>query len=314
MLYFDQTKGVTMGIPIKLTFVLLVLSSVAVSAPQEGVVEGTVEPSGVSAQVSAVRDGGTVATVLAGGAGGEFRLPLAAGTYTITVSAPVYSFPIRLENVVVRPGETTVLPSVLIVEGSGKAVLAGRVIPPLRDSEVKLIYKGKELAASRIDQEGRYEFRDLPAGRYEVQATAQGHAQDVAPVMIPENQRVRQNAVLLPIVATDGVDWAAGNIRATGVGSRPTDVASAASARAMAQRAALADGQRYLLRIIKQIKIDGGRSVGSTMASGNFSERIQGFVKGYRLVSERELGDGRIEVMLELPLTGPSGLSRVIAE
>jgi len=302
-----------MGIFINTMLIALILYSSALSAPQEGVVEGAVEPSGASAQVSAVRDGGAVATAQAGPEG-KFRLPLAAGTYTIMVSAPVSSFPIRLENVVVKPGETTVLPSVLIVPGSGKAVLAGRIIPPLPDGEVKLIREGQERAASRIDREGRYEFRNLPAGRYEVQATAPGHAPDVAPVTIPENQRVRQDAVLLPIVATDGVDWAAGKIRATGVGSRPKDAANAASARAMAQRAALADGQRNLLRIIEQIKISGGRSVGSAMASGNYSERIQGFVKGYTVVSERELGDGRIEVMLELPLTGPSGLSRVIAE
>lgn len=303
-----------MRIPIKLILIVFVLSSAALSAPQEGIVEGTVEPPGASAQLSAVREGRTVATVQAGGKDGKFRLLLAAGTYTIMVSAPVSSFPIRLENVVVKPGETIVLPSVLIVPGSGKAVLAGRVIPPRPDSKVKLIHEGKERAASRIDQEGRYEFRDLPAGEYEVRATAPGHAEDVAPVKIPENQRVRQNAVLLPIVATDGVDWAAGKIRATGVGSPPQNAENAAAARAMTQRAALADAQRNLLRIIEQIRIDGGRSVGSMMRSGNVSERIQGYVKGYTVVSERELGDGRLEVILELPLTGPSGLSRVIAE
>ena len=303
-----------MGIPIRTILIVLVLYSAALSAPQEGVVEGAVEPPGALAQISAVRESTAVATVQAGVKDGKFRLPLAAGTYTITVSAPVSSFPIRLENVVVKAGETTALPSVLIVPGSGKAVLTVRIITPRPDSEVKLIHEGKERAASRIDQEGRYEFRDLPAGEYEVRATAPGHAQDVAPVTIPENQRVRQNAVLLPIVATDGVDWAAGKIRATGVGSRPTDAANAASARAMAQRGAIADGQRNLLRMIEQIKIDGGRSVGSLMASGKYSERIQGFVKGYKVVSERELGDGRIEVILELPLTGPSGLSRYIAE
>jgi len=32
------------------------------------------------------------------------------------------------------------------------------------------------------------------------------------------------------------------------------------------------------------------------------------------VVSERDLEGGRIEIMLELPLTGPSGLSRAIAE
>jgi hypothetical protein len=50
------------------------------------------------------------------------------------------------------------------------------------------------------------------------------------------------------------------------------------------------------------------------MGTRSGAERIQGFLKGYRVVSEREREDGRIEIILELPLTGPAGLSRYIAE
>jgi hypothetical protein len=184
-----------MRIPITTIFILLVLSSVAVTTPQEGAVEGMFDPPGSSAQVSAVQDGKTVKQVRAGGHNRRFRLGLAAGTYTIIVSAPVSSFPVRLDNVVVKAGETTTLTPVLLVPGSGKAVLAGRIIPPRPDSEVKLIHEGKERAAARTNQEGRYEFKELPAGSYEVRATAPGHADDAAPVVIPENQRVQQTAV-----------------------------------------------------------------------------------------------------------------------
>ncbi len=297
-----------------LILVLFVLTSVAMSATQEGAVEGTLIPPGASAQVSAIREGNTIATVRAEGQDGKFRLTLAAGTYTITVSAPVSSFPIRLDNVVVKPGETTLLPPLRIVPGSGKAVLAGRIIPPRPDSEVRLIYEGKERAAVHTDQEGRYEFKELPAGTYEVRAKAPGHADDIAPVVILENQTVQQTAVLFPIVATDGVDWTAGKIRATGVGSPPPNAENAGQARAMAQRAALADAQRNLLRTVEQIKIDGERSVRTIMRSRNAAERIQGFLKGYTVVSERELEGGRVEIVLELPVTGPAGLSRYITE
>lgn len=194
---------------------------------------------------------------------------------------------------------------------SGKAILTGRIIPPSPDSEIKLIYEGKERASVRTDREGKYEFKELPAGAYEVRATAPGHADDIAPVVIPENQTVRQIAVLFPIVAVDGVDWAAGKIRAIGVGLPPPN---AGAPRAMAQRAALADAQRNLLRTVEQIKIDGERNVRTIMRNRNVAERIQGFLKGYTVVSERELEGGRIEIMLELPLTGPAGLSRYIAE
>jgi hypothetical protein len=307
-------KEGAMRIPVTLILILVVLLSIAGGASQEGTVEGTFVPADASAQVSALQEGRVIATTHAAEQKGRFRLPLAAGTYTIMVSAPVSSFPIRLEGVVVRAGAATTLPPLLIMPGSGKAVLEGRVIPPLPDSEITLLSGGKERAAARTDREGRYEFRELPAGAYEVRASAPGHAADAAPVVIPENQRVHQTAVLLPIVATDGVDWAAGKVRASGVGSPPKDAGNAAAVRAMTQRAALADAQRNLLRNVEQIKIDGNRSVGTIMRTGNGAERIQGYLKGYTVVSERELQDGRIEIILELPLTGPAGLSRYITE
>jgi hypothetical protein len=295
-------------------FLFLILSTPAVSAQQDGSVEGVVEPPDAPAQISAVRDGSTVATTRPETPGGTFRLQLPAGIYAIVVSSPVSSFPIRLDTITVSSGKKTVLPTLLILPGSGRAVLSGSVFPPQPDSEVALYAGGKERAAARTDREGRYEFRELPAGEYEVRASAPGHIQDRAPVTIPENQRVRQTSVLLPIVATDGVDWAAGRIRATGTGDRPQNAENAAQARAMAQRAAIADGQRNLLRMVEQIRVDGQRSVRSIMSTGSGSERIQGFIRGAAVVSEQQFEDGRIEVIMELPLTGPRGLSRILIE
>jgi hypothetical protein len=303
-----------MRLPIKLVLIVLVLTASAAGAPQQGSIEGTLAPRGAAAEIAAQKGGVSVAVVQAKGEAGKFRIPLAPGTYTILVSAPVSSFPIRLDNIVVRPGVATVLPELLIVPGSGKAVLSGRVIPPLPGSEIRLIQEGRERAAARTDREGRYEFRELPAGEYELRATAPGHAEDIAPVTVPENQRVRQTAVLFPVSAVDGVDWAAGKIRATGVGSPPQNAANAAQARAMTERAAMAAAQRNLLRIVRQITIGNGRTVGNFMETLSGAERIEGFLKGYRVVSERELPDGSIETVLELPLTGPAGLSRYLGE
>jgi hypothetical protein len=299
---------------ITLIFILVVLSSLVGAAAQEGAVEGTFVPSDATAQVSAIQEDKVIAMTRAGERGGTFRLPLAAGTYTIIVSAPVSSFPIRLDGVVVKSGATTMLPPLLIMPGSGKAVLEGRVIPSRPDSDITLFSEGKERARLRTDREGRYEFRELPAGTYEVRASAPGYSADMAPVVIPENQRVQQTAVLLPIVATDGVDWAAGKVRASGVGSPPKDGENAGAVRAMTQRAALADAQRNLLRTVEQIKVDGSRTVGTIMRSRAGAERIQGFLKGYTIVHEQELDGGRIEIILELPLTGSAGLSRYLAE
>ncbi len=292
----------------------MVLSSAVVGWAQDGLVEGTLDPPDATAQVSAIREGSTIATVSAGGHGGKFKLAVKAGTYTIMVSAPVSSFPIRFDSIVVNPGETTTLPPVLIVPGSGKAVLSGRITPPRTNGEVQLIQEGKERATTRSDQDGRYEFRGLPAGEYEVRATAPGYAEDIAPVTIPENQRVRQTSVLLPVTPIDGVDWTAGKIRAVGVGSPPQNAGNLAAGRAMTERAAMVDAQRNLLRIVEQIRIDKQRSVKDVMATGKGVQRIQGYLSGFKVVSERELSDGRIEVILELPLKGPAGLQRYLSE
>jgi hypothetical protein len=50
------------------------------------------------------------------------------------------------------------------------------------------------------------------------------------------------------------------------------------------------------------------------MRSKNVAFKIEGFLKGYTIVSERELENGKFEVVLELPLTGPAGLTRYITE
>ncbi|HYA85746.1 MAG TPA: carboxypeptidase-like regulatory domain-containing protein [Nitrospirota bacterium] len=298
----------------KLIFIPLLLSLVACHAKQEGAVEGTIVPPDASAQVSANLEGKTIATVRANGQDGKFRLGLAAGTYTITVSTSASPLPVRLDGVIVKPGETITLPPFQLAPPSGKAALVGRIVPPQPDGEIKLIYEGKERASVHADREGKYEFKELPAGTYEIRASAPGHADDVAPVVIPENETVRQTDVLFPIVAINGVDWAAGKIRATGIGLTPPNAANASAARAMAQRAALADAQRNLLRTVEEIKIDNDRKVSTIMQNRAVATRIQGFLKGYTVVSERELEGGRYEIILELPLTGTAGLSRYITE
>ncbi len=66
-------------------------------------------------------------------------------------------------------------------EPTGKGVIAGRVVgadtgAPLRRAQVRL--SSAELRGGRVamtDGDGRYEFRDLPAGRYQVSASKAGY-------------------------------------------------------------------------------------------------------------------------------------------
>ena len=294
--------------------VLVILVLFACHTKQDGTIEGTVVPAGTVASISALQGGKNILTVNAAGQDGKFKLALAAGSYTVSVSTPNSPYPLQLNDVVVKHRETTILPPIELMAPAGKSVLTGKVIPPRPDGEVKLIYGGKERAAAHTDSEGRYEFKELPAGMYEVRATAPGHAEDVSRVIIPENQNVEQTAFLLPIISIDGVDWVAGKIRATGTGLPPQNAANDSVRRAMAERAALADAQRNMLRTIEQIKIDTDRNVKDAMRSKNIATKIEGFLKGYTVVSEREGEGGKIEVVLELPLTGPAGLSRYLTE
>jgi hypothetical protein len=294
--------------------VLVAFVAFSCQTKQDGVLEGIVAPLNSGAKITAMQAGNPVSTIDANIQDGKFRMALAAGVYDISIAAPSAPFPMSFPGIRVEPGKTTTLPAIDLTPAAGKANLSGKILPPSPGSEVKLIYEGKERAAMHTDSEGKYEFTELPAGTYVLRASAPGHAEDDAQVVVSENQKTEQNAVLFPIMPIDGVDWAAGKIRATGVGMPPRDAANDSVRHAMAQRAALADAQRNMLRTIEQIRLDDKHDVKTAMRGKNFSEKIQGFLKGYVVISEHQSADGTIEVVLELPLTGPNGLSRYITE
>jgi hypothetical protein len=307
-------KEVIMRTFCKIMLVLVAFSLSACQTKQDGALEGMVTPANSNAKITALQAGKPVSAVDANIQDGKFRMALAPGMYDISVTAPAAPFPMSFPGIRIEPGKTITLPPVELAPATGKANLSGKVFPVVPNSQVKLIYEGKERAAVHTDPEGKYEFTELPAGTYVLQASAPGHAEDAAQVVVAENQKAEQNAVLFPITTIDGVDWAAGKIRSTGVGIPPQNAANSTVRHAMAQRAALADAQRNMLRTIEQIRLDDKHDVKTAMRRKDFSEKIQGFLKGYAVISERESADGKIEVVLELPLTGPAGLTRYVTE
>jgi hypothetical protein len=290
----------------------LLLTSLYLSSchsKQDGAIEGAICPSGTSAQITAVRDGKNIQTSSAGMQDGKFKFVLAAGAYTIKVSAADSPFPLHMNNIIVKSGETTELPPIELTAPSGTGGLSWKIIPPRPDIELKLIYEGEERAAIHADCEGKYEFKELPAGAYIVQGNTPGHADDAVPVLITDNQKTEQNAVLLPIVAVDGVACVAGKILATGYGMTPQNTSNGAVRREMAKRASLADAQRNMRNTIIKIRIDANQSLKTALRSKNVALNSEGFLKGYTTVSDRELEDNKFEVVLELPLIGPAGLT-----
>lgn len=65
---------------------------------------------------------------------------------------------------------------------------------------------------------------------------------------------------------------------------------------------------------MEQVRIDRAKTVKDVLADANVVVRIQGYIQGCASVSDRDLGNGLIEVELELPLNGPAGLKRLLSE
>lgn len=289
----------------------LILSS-SCEPREEGAVEGAVVPPSPGARVTISRAGLAVKATDASATDGTFRIVLAPGKYDVAVNIPGVAYPINFSAIDIDPGKTTTLPPIAAAERSGTAVLTGTVTPAGPGTRVILEYEGKERAAVNA-ADGRYEFTGLAPGKYRLQAVSPGYAADIADVLLSDGSNARQNVKLLYVTSLDGIDWNRGVIRATGKGLYPLNAPNATVRHEMAKRAALSDAERNLLKMIGRIKTDPGHDLGSTMNSGSFAVRIQGFVKSYSVIQERQLNDG-LEIELELPLTGPGGLTRYLVE
>jgi hypothetical protein len=99
-----------------------------------------------------------------------------------------------------------------------------------------------------------------------------------------------------------GVSWAGQVVRATGAGAPDMKAANPAQARLGAERAALVDAMRNLLAQVKGVSIDGTRKMGDLMAKDEVRARVEGIVKGYKIVGKRYFSDSGVEVDIEVPL------------
>jgi Carboxypeptidase regulatory-like domain len=279
---------------------------------QEGSVEGSVIPPSPGVRVTISQSGKTVSAIEADKKDGTFRVALAPGRYDISVIAPSSPFPVNFQSVSVDPGKTASLPPVRLAQLSGTASLSGTVLPVGRNIRVTLLSEGQERATINASPEGKYEFTALSPGNYTLQATAPGYAGDRVAVQIAEDHPASQNMRLLYVTPIDGIDWGHEVIRAKGKGIYPANVGNRTAMHEMAKRAALTVAERNLLLAAEQIKLDPEHDLKSIMTGSIFAVRISGFLKGYKIVGERDVDNG-VEVELELPLTGPGGLTGYIS-
>jgi len=295
---------------IVLCFLLL---SGACHKQQESAIEGSVVPPCPGVHITIIQSGKTVRTADANAQDGKFRIALVPGRYDISISTPSSPFPASFIGITVDRGKTSMIPSVEIAQRSGSATLSGTVLPAPTGSTVTLLYEGRERAVMNTAPDGKFEFTGLSAGTYTIMASSPGYESDKTEARIFEDRNASLNMRLLFISEISGVDWGRETIRARGRGMYPANITNHTVMHEMAKRAALSDAERNLLAVVEQIKLDPNHDVRSFMTENRFTAKISGFLKGFSIVSEQEVNGG-VEVELELPLTGISGLTRYLTD
>ena len=117
-------------------------------------------------------------------------------------------------------------------------------------------------------------------------------------------------AVCLADTAEAATDWDGGRIRAEGTGIAPARTVSAAQARALARRAAIADAYRQLAEQIQGVAVDASTTVEDMMVTNDsVRTHVSALVRGARIVEEKALRDGAYTVTLEVPVFGVSSLA-----
>jgi hypothetical protein len=100
-------------------------------------------------------------------------------------------------------------------------------------------------------------------------------------------------------------DWTTGMVTAKGIGIPSKNPVSALQAKEMAKSAAWAVALRNLLEVVKGVRVDSTTTVNNFVTTNDeVRTRVEGMVKGAKLVKEQEMPDGSFETTVEMKLTG----------
>jgi hypothetical protein len=101
------------------------------------------------------------------------------------------------------------------------------------------------------------------------------------------------------------INWTAGEIFATGIGAPPAQPGNAAQARAMTERAAYIVALRNLLEAVKGVRVDSESVVENYVVKSDvIRTRVEGIVKGARIVNTKYMSDGSVEVQVGMLFKG----------
>lgn len=110
------------------------------------------------------------------------------------------------------------------------------------------------------------------------------------------------------VVATTpngSINWTTGIATARGIGIPPKNPASPLQAKEMTRKAAWAVALTNLLEVVKGVHVDSSTTVSNYVATNEeVRTRVEGFIKGARLVKEDPLPDGAYETTVEMKLAG----------
>jgi len=114
-----------------------------------------------------------------------------------------------------------------------------------------------------------------------------------------------ETGVVEVIVSNGMVDWSNGMIRAVGLGVPSAKAKNPAHALAMAKRAGRIVAYRNLLEIVEGIHVDSHTLVINFMLEDDtIKTKVQGIIRGARVIEEKALPDGAYEVTVEMNLAG----------
>jgi hypothetical protein len=91
-------------------------------------------------------------------------------------------------------------------------------------------------------------------------------------------------------------------LRASGAGAPDMKASSPAQARLGAERAAQMDAFRNLLAQVKGIQVSAGKTVGDALSADTVKAKVEGVIRGYKVVGKRYFSDGGVELDVEVPL------------
>jgi len=102
--------------------------------------------------------------------------------------------------------------------------------------------------------------------------------------------------------ANPGVNWGGQTVKATGAGAPDMKASSPAQARLGAERAAQLDAFRNLLAQVKGIQISAGKTVNDAISTDQIKAKVEGVVRGFKVVGKRYYSDNGVEIDVEVPL------------